>query len=91
MRFLGQDIPPPILHAYLTSPLLAEIIAKVQSNFASTADNQVRLAVYDILDFYSKAAEEIRQDLETGNTRVDQFLLIRKDILETGAIWYIGE
>ncbi|KAH7396060.1 hypothetical protein BKA64DRAFT_755022 [Cadophora sp. MPI-SDFR-AT-0126] len=91
MRFSGPDSPAPILHAYLTSPLLAETIEKVHSDFASTADNQVRLAVHDNPEFYGKAAEEIRKDLEARNSVVDDFLLIGDDVLETGAAWYVGE
>ncbi|KAH6714291.1 hypothetical protein BKA61DRAFT_607511 [Leptodontidium sp. MPI-SDFR-AT-0119] len=91
MRFSGQDSPAPILHAYLTSPLPAETIEKVHSDFASTADNQVRLAVHDNPEFYGKAAEEIRRDLEALNPVVDDFLLIGEDVSETGAVWYVGE
>ncbi|KAG4430179.1 hypothetical protein IFR05_014338 [Cadophora sp. M221] len=91
MRFSGQDTPAPILHAYLTSPLPAETVGKVQSDFVSTADNQVRLAVHDNPKFYGKAAEEIRRALEALHPAVDDFLLVGDDVSKTDAIWYVGE
>ncbi|KAF2186617.1 hypothetical protein K469DRAFT_686998 [Zopfia rhizophila CBS 207.26] len=91
MRFFGQDTPTPILQGYLTSPLPANTIEKVQFDFASTADEQVRLAIHDDAEFYGKTAEEIRRALEARNPAVEDFLLVGEDVVETDAVWYVGE
>lgn len=94
MRFTSNQADVPTLHAYLNSSLLPTSIDKIHADFtlgssAGSGTPQVRLSIHDESRFYNATAEEIRIALDSEDAGLDQFLLIEKDVEETGAVWYV--